>query len=349
MIATIQRSALVALFIGAALSAWLCVRWFGVHLGVPLAALLGVFCVIAIHPFLVATNFFLSRIAASDVPKGMRLSPWEALKTYDAELDASVRGFWFAHPFLSHRLAPEPVAPLRASPLLFVHGYFCNRALWLPFMRAAARRGFVCEAVTLAAPFDDIDHYADTIAIAIDALLARARECGVAADRVVVIAHSMGGVAVRAAIRRHGAARIARVITLGAPHAGTLHAWIGGATNVRQMRRHSKWLGELDAFEAAHEHDAPPDTTVLSRARYTTVFSYHDNIVAPQETARLAGAHNVALAGIGHVSLVYSQRVREVVFAELDAIEAAGRASLIDHAPPRYDPLPLEGGGLGRG
>lgn len=323
MIAAIQRSALVALFLGAALTAWLFVLWFGGRLGMATAALLGVFCVFAIHPYFVATNFLVSRIAASPVPKAMRLSPWQALKTYDAELDASVRGFWFAHPFLSRRPAPAPVAPLRKLPLLFVHGYFCNRALWLPFMRDAAQRGYVCEAVTLAAPFDDIDHYADPIAAAIDALLTRARACGVGADQVVVIAHSMGGVAVRAAIRRDGAARIAHVITLGSPHAGTVHAWLGSVTNVRQMRRRSAWLRELDAFETAHEHDASRDASVLPRARYTAVFSYHDNIVAPQETACLAGAHNVALAGIGHVSLVYSERVREVVFAEIDAIDAA--------------------------
>ena len=326
MIAAIQRSALVGLFLGAALSAWFFARWFGTSLGVPLAAMLGALCVIAIHPCLVATSFLWSRIAASPVPEGMRLSAWPALKTYGAELAASVRGFWIAHPFLSHRAAPEPAAPLRALPLLFVHGYFCNRALWLPFMRDAAHRGFICEGVTLAAPFDDIDTYADPVAAAIDALLTRARACGVAADKVVVVAHSMGGLAVRAAIRRHGAARIAHLITLGTPHAGTAHASFGGPPNVRQMRRHSPWLDELDAFEAAHVHDAPHDTSALSRARHTAVFSYHDNMVTPQETARLEGAHNLALAGIGHVALVYSQQVREVVFAELDAIEAATRS-----------------------
>ena len=332
MIATLQRLAMAALFVGSAFAGWASAHLFGAALGTPAAILLGVFCVLALHPFFVASNFVVSRMRASPVPRDMRLSLWQAINTYDAELDASIRGFWFAHPFLSHRPAPDPMAPLRVLPVLFVHGYFCNRALWLPFMRAAAERGIVCEAVTLASPFCDIDEYADAIFAAIDALLARAANPGIASDQVVIVAHSMGGLAVRAAIRRHGAARIAHVITLGTPHAGTVHAHFGRSTNLRQMRPGSAWLAALDAFETTHE-TATGDASVLPRARYTAVFSVHDNIIAPQESARLAGAHNIALSGIGHVTLVYSQRVREIVFAELDRIVS----------------LPLDGGGLGRG
>lgn len=339
MIATIQRSAMLALFVAAALAGWGFARMFGAALGTPAAILLGVFCVLALHPVFVAINFVVSRFWASPAPRDMRLSPWQAIDTYDAEVDASVRGFWFAHPFLSHRPAPDAVAPHRVLPVLFVHGYFCNRALWLPFMHDAARRGTVCEAVTLASPFCDIDDYADAIVAAIDALLARAARLGSASDQVAIVAHSMGGLAVRAAIRRHGAARIAHVITLGTPHAGTVHAHFGRSRNLRQMRPGSAWLFALDAFEKTHEA-ASGDATILPRARYTAVFSYHDNIVAPQESGRLAGAHNIALSGIGHVTLVYSRRVREIVFAELEAIEAE---------PRQVGSLPLDGGGLGRG
>lgn len=48
-----------------------------------------------------------------------------------------------------------------------------------------------------------------------------------------------------------------------------------------------------------------------------SVFGYQDNIVLPQESAAPAGAKTVRLSGMGHVSMPYSRRIREVALEEI--------------------------------
>jgi hypothetical protein len=51
-----------------------------------------------------------------------------------------------------------------------------------------------------------------------------------------------------------------------------------------------------------------------------SVFSRDDNIVAPQLSAQLEGACNIALTGVGHISLPMTQAVARLVIAELAAM-----------------------------
>jgi hypothetical protein len=74
------------------------------------------------------------------------------------------------------------------------------------------------------------------------------------------------------------------------------------------MRPMSTWLRGLAASE---EHELP--VPVVS------IYGCHDNFVAPQDSGVLAGAENVPLAGIGHLSLLLSRRVAALVDAELRA------------------------------
>ena len=323
MIATILRVFWIVTLVTASLVAWLSVRLFGSTIGPWAAGLAGFALVFAIHPALVAINFITSRIAGDRVPVAFQLSLWQAIKTYDAEVDASIRGFWIATPFLLHRPAASPMqtaAPnlhrhVRPLAILFVHGYFCNRAIWLSFMRAAAARGYLCEALTLPQPFGPIESNASIVDTAIDELLARATREKAGADRVVIVAHSMGGLVVRAALRSIDATRVAHVITLGTPHHGTFTARYWNIPSVVQMRLDSPWLKALDAEEMQQGNGLP-------RSAYTTLFSHHDNLVFPQETARLEGAHEIAIGGVGHVALVYDERVRTIVFSRLEEIES---------------------------
>ncbi len=315
MIATILRVFWIVTLVAAALVACLSMRLFGAHIGPWAAGLAGIALVFAAHPALVAINFIVSRIAGDRVPEPFHLSLWQAIKTFDAEVDASIRGFWFATPFLLHRAAATPPNRIatRPYPILFVHGYFCNRAIWLSFMRDAAGRGYRCEALTLPRPFGPIEAGASAVDAAIDRLLAASAHEGATADRVVIIAHSMGGLVVRAALQRIDASRVAHVITLGTPHHGTFTARYWNVPCVMQMRLDSSWLKALDVEESQPGRGLP-------RSAYTTLFSYHDNIVFPQESARLEGAHAIAIGGVGHVALLYARGVRTMVFDRLEAI-----------------------------
>jgi triacylglycerol esterase/lipase EstA (alpha/beta hydrolase family) len=204
---------------------------------------------------------------------------------------------------------------LQALPILFVHGYLCNRAVWLSFMRDAAARGYLCEAVTLPDPFAPIDTQLPAIDRAIDDLLASARASGLGASRVAIVAHSMGGLVTRSALAHLDASRIGPVITLGTPHHGTHTARFASIPSVVQMRRDSPWLAELATHEPSIEDRS-----------FTTVFSYHDDIVYPQTTGALAGTRQIAIGGCGHVALLYDRRVRTIVF-ECLATDAAAQAA----------------------
>ncbi len=128
--------------------------------------------------------------------------------------------------------------------------------------------------------------------------------------RVAVIGHSMGGLVGRAMLRKFPDAPVACLVTLGTPHHGTALAPFGYGRNAREMRVTSEWLGALRAFE---EGGYPVPVT--------SVFTHHDNIVAPQISSELAGATNVPLGGLGHMSLLFSRRVAAVVAERLDAAQ----------------------------
>ena len=71
----------------------------------------------------------------------------------------------------------------------------------------------------------------------------------------------------------------------------------------------SEWPSREQALRRLNEH--VPALPVVS------VFSYHDNVVMPQESSILAAAKIVRLSGMGHVSMPFSRRIREVALEEI--------------------------------
>jgi len=273
----------------------------------------GVLAPITVHASVLTFDFALAWAGRGPRPAGAApcgalagLQTWAI--AWAREIVDSVRTFSLAQPLFGARpLAAGPDAPIRL-PVLLIHGYFCNHALWRPMARRLAARGHPVDAVDLEPLSAPIDDYAARIAAGVEALRRRT-----GADRVALVCHSMGGLAARAYLRACGDEAIACVVTLGSPHRGTLHAALGRGANVRQMRRDSAWLRELAAAEPQER-----------RRRFTVVLSWQDNIVAPQCVQTLEGARTVAFSGLGHVSLVYDRRVAQTV---LDALDASAHGS----------------------
>ena len=125
----------------------------------------------------------------------------------------------------------------------------------------------------------------------------------------------MGGLVARAYLRRYGGAKVATVITLGTPHHGSVHAWLFPGTSLAQLRPGNAWLAELNRAEVA-----PAGVRVVS------LWSWHDSMVAPQTSARLDGAENIALARHRPQRARRDRRVFALVAAELTrAAEAAAQ------------------------
>ncbi len=197
-------------------------------------------------------------------------------------------------------------------PVMLVHGYFANRGYFVPLARHLAAHGVrVASIPTFRAHFATIEAFADELHGAIEALAVRA-----GAERVALVAHSMGGLAARVYMARHGAGRVAILVTIGTPHHGTALARFGVGANARQMERGSAFLRALEAAERAHA----PRLAALS------IYSPHDNMVAPQDTSRLSWAQNVAVPGRGHIVLGACDPVADLV---AEALARAGVARAV--------------------
>ena len=260
-------------------------------------------CALGLRAFGIAATFAIARPYSSAAPSEHRpgLAGW--LRLYLAELGAYIVIYNLYQPFERLFAGAETLQPLARErlPVLLVHGYVCNRGFLLPLRRYLDDHGVRAYSHNLEPVYADIDSYADGLAQRIEEI------CGATgADQLVILAHSMGGLVARAYLRQHGARRVAKLITLGTPHHGTVTARLAAGKNGKQMVPGNAWLEQLNA--------APPSVPTVS------VFSHQDNIVAPQDSSVLAGAKNVSVSGMGHISMPFSRRVREIALAEIELL-----------------------------
>ena len=217
-----------------------------------------------------------------------------------AEWGAFVANFVVLSPFEKLWMGPDRLRPsVERPPLLLVHGYGCSRAAWGWLRHRLEARGWVVATINLEPIYTDIEHYIEPLARRIDEVLA-----STGAARLTLVGHSMGGLVVRAYLRRYSAEKVFRVVTLGTPYGGSELARIGFGANGRQMVPGNDWLTRL-AEDAV-------------RVETTTLYSPHDNYVMPQTNLILPGAPHRALDGLGHLAMLYSPRVADALF---DALE----------------------------
>jgi len=289
----------------AALNWWL----VGIRGWAPAAALtLAVVIAVGWRVAMTLASYAVAWHYGSRAPPEFQRSPLALLPDFLAEAAAMSAVYGVLQPFERFVMGDRrPPATSRGLPVVLVPGYVCNRGLWWALARALRARGADCWPVTLEPVYGPIDDLVVPFAAAVDEVLA---ETGY--SQVVIVAHSMGGLVARAYLRDYGARKVARLITLGSPHHGSMHARLGAGLNAREMEPGSAWLAALAAAESGG-FPVP----------FTSIFSYHDNFVAPQTSSRHPAARNVALAGVGHLSLVLSPRVHRLIAAEVDAMKPA--------------------------
>lgn len=272
-----------------------------------LAALLAVSAVFGVRLLVVFNNFMMAWRHRSPLPEQCRLDWPQRLALFFGEAKASLLASSWSMAF--RRFHKCPANPRRGPPVLLIHGYGCNSGYWRAMSKALRAAGITHHAIDMEPVFGSIDDYPPRIAAAIEELC---RDTG--CERIVLVAHSMGGLAARAYLRDFGVHRIAKVVTLGTPHHGTVLAQFGLGTNSREMhwrinaeaRPGSEWLCRLVQRE----------DPALYRL-FVSVYSHHDNIVAPQDSSVLPGADNIALHGIGHVALGFHSQVQALVVRQV--------------------------------
>jgi len=194
----------------------------------------------------------------------------------------------------------DPTPAPAAHPILLLHGVLCNGGVWRSLKRRLRKAGLgPTYAPSYGPPLASIDLFADQIAAKIDGILA-----ATGAKQVSIVAHSMGGLVARAYVRKYGGDKVKRVITIGTPHQGSVHAWLFPGTSLGQLRPGNPWLDALPEPDGG----SPP---------FVSVWSWHDSMVAPQTSARLRHGRNVEIVGVGHNALLTDPEVAQKVIAEL--------------------------------
>jgi predicted alpha/beta hydrolase family esterase len=309
---------------GALLAAW----WLPDETSVWLAPAIGLAVPPAGHALVLGIEF---AIAAAVDPRRPRAPLPRVLAVWLRETSASLRAFAWRMPFFAG-FAEPPVVRDRARPaVLLVHGYLCNRAVWKPWLDAGGFAGCNVATVDLTPPFGDLDGYADLVHGAVERLRAAS-----GAERVVVVAHSMGGLAVRCYMRRHGDAAVAGAITIASPHHGTLLARFGHGRNARQMRPASPFLHELAASEDRGR-----------RAKFVCIATLDDNLIVPRTSPLLDGARHHVLEGVGHLATIEDRRVRQIVEREIRTTQRL--PAHVEQSPLCPTPSPASGDGKSSG
>lgn len=202
-----------------------------------------------------------------------------------------------------------PAADEAPVPVLVVPGWF-DTAEALAGLRVRLRSaGWPAEriaAVTFRDPTGSNREHADEIARAVDFLLRRT-----GAEKVDVIAHSMGGLATRLFLMDHPDA-VRRVVFMATPHRGTLSAYLAFGEGRHEMIPGSAFLDSLNAAPAV-----PEGVEAL------TVRTFLDTHIVPGTSATLPGVPDVTVCCATHEGLT---RDLDAFRAVKDFLLGEGRA-----------------------
>ena len=257
-----------------------------------ISAIAAVAAVLGLRAGVVAVTWAFARAYPSPA---RRLTAAESLRMIVGEYAAFLLIFVVILPFERLWMGRDRMRPC-SRPLLLVHGYNCSRGVWWLLRRQLEAAGHTVATVSLAPPYTNIGKLVPQLAQRIENVCQ-----ATGADRVVLVAHSMGGLVCRSFLARHGSDRVERLITIASPHSGSELARIGIGKNAREMEPGSLWLKDLTQAGL-------PVPAVAIRTP-------HDNFVMPQDNQRLPGAIDVALEGIGHLAVLFTRRTTAELIA----------------------------------
>lgn len=205
------------------------------------------------------------------------------------------------HPLGWFGINGKPEADSAATPIILLHGLFHNRACWFWTKFRLRRRGFQSLHTINLPLWHDVENLTERLARKVDELR---HANGV--DKVHLVGHSMGGMVARNYMQlRGGGHKVERCILLSSPNGGSKLAPFALSPLGKILLPGSEFLRRLSA--------APiPEGT-----RLTAIVNRHDNMILPFENARLEGARNVELAGMGHASVLYHPRSLDAIIGAL--------------------------------
>jgi triacylglycerol lipase len=296
----VQLGIIAALFL-AIQKFWLTDNWL-------LSLLIATAVVVLVRAIITANTFMLSLPYEGGGSHTRRLEPLENCALFIQEFCASLLCSSVGLPF--RQFDKHVFADTTALPVLLIHGYGCNSGYW-HWMSQALQKAYITHyALDMEPVLSSIDSYVSLIETAVQRVRA---ETG--SDKVVIVAHSMGGLAARAYLRDIGGASISKIVTLGTPHHGTTLANFGIGINCGEMN----WVGRAEeGLDSRWLHQLEASEDKQLRSLIVSIYSHHDNIVSPQRSSHLPLARNIAVDAIGHVALAFSPDIQARVIEEIN-------------------------------
>lgn len=178
--------------------------------------------------------------------------------------------------------------------VLLVHGYGCSRGVWWRLRQRLEAAGCTVASVSLFPPFASIGRLVPQLHERIEAVCQ-----ATGARKLTLVGHSMGGLVCRSYLARHGSGRVRGLITLATPNQGTELARFGPGRNAREMEPDSLWLHDM-----RNEKPGVPTIAFCNPV---------DNYVMPPANQRLPDAHNVELPPVGHLAMLYDDRISDQI------------------------------------
>lgn len=230
--------------------------------------------------------------------KGEIARPSPRAKVLPVKLVAWMSGMLAA---LDLATAAEPPKIKDQTPVVLVHGIFSSGRDLTRMARYLEREGHPTYLLDLR-PNDGaagIDELAAQLATFVDEQLP--------GKRFHLVGFSMGGLVSRYYVQRLGGVdRVEHLVTLAAPHQGTVMAELNPGRGGHHMRRNSDFLKELS-----------DDRGVFDRVKFTSFYTPLDMIIVPANSSEMPQANNVRVLAAMHPSLILEKRFLRAVATTL--------------------------------
>lgn len=217
-----------------------------------------------------------------------------------------------------HPPAPTPAPGARDVPVVLVPGWYDEAADLAPLAERLAEAGWPGErvrAVSFKDPVGSNQDHALEVAAAVSELRA-----ATGAEKVDIVAHSMGGLAVRHYLATGEQAEATRrVVFLGTPQRGTWVAYMAWGEGGQEMEPESEFLSELNELSPVPE-----------AVEALTIRTPVDTHILPGENATLPGVPDVTVCCPTHRGLVDDDETFRLIHMFL----ADGRRGSLDASRP---------------
>lgn len=186
--------------------------------------------------------------------------------------------------------------------VILVHGLWLHGAVFVYYRRSLARRGFKAQTFSYASVRRGLADNAAALAVCVS---------GIAAQKIHLVGHSLGGLVILTMLAARPDARVHRVVLLGSPVQGShcanaLRRWPGGAAILGRS---------IQEWSARTPPAPPPDVEigVLAGTRGLGLGRLipglprpNDGVVSVAET-RLAGCKDAIALPLAHSQMLFSK------------------------------------------